>query len=93
MGVRKGRLNWGEYLEVVCQRRWRLMFVYRDSLKCTVADYEDALASFLDTAVAMPTLYVGDFNWVTWQPAAGVPLPVALSHCSSAPASTSAFSR
>ena len=69
------------------------MFVYRDSLKCTVADYEDALAIFLDAAAAMPTLYVGDFNWVTRQPAAGVPLPVALSHCSAALASTSVFSR
>ena len=69
------------------------MFVYRDSLKCTVGDYEDALAIFSDAAAAMPTLYVGDFNWVIRQPAAGMPLPVALSQCSSAPASTSAFSR
>ena len=69
------------------------MFVYRDSLKCTVADYEDALAIFLDAAAAMPTLYIGDFNWVTRQPAAGMPLLVALSQCSSAPALTSLFSR
>ena len=69
------------------------MFVYSDSLKCMVADYEDALAIFLDAAAAMPTLYVGDFNWVTRQPPAGVPLLVALSHCSSAPALTSEFSR
>ena len=55
------------------------MFVYHDSLKCTVADYEDALAIFLDAAAAMPTLYIGDFNWVTRQPAAGMPLLVALS--------------
>ena len=69
------------------------MFVYRDSLKCTVAHYEDALAIFLDAAVAMPTLYVGNFSWVIWQPTAGVPLLVALSHCLSAPALTSKFSR
>ena len=69
------------------------MFVYRDNLKCTVADYEDALAIFLDAAAAMPTLYVGDFNWVTRQPAAGMPLPVTLSRCLSAPVLTSLFSR
>ena len=69
------------------------MFVYRDSLMCMVADYEDALAIFLDAAAAMPTLYIGNFNWVTRQPAVGMPLPVALSRCSYAPASTSLFSR
>ena len=69
------------------------MFVYRDSLKCTVVDYEDALAIFSDAAAAMPTLYVGDFNWVTQQPAMGLPLPVVLSYCSSASALTSLFLR
>ena len=69
------------------------MFVYCDSLECMVADYEDALAIFSDVATAMPTLYVGNFNWVIRQPAAGVPLLVALSHCLSAPALTSIFSR
>ena len=69
------------------------MFVYRDSLKCTVADYEDALAIFLDVTTATLMLYVGDFNWVTQQPAAGMSLPVALSCCLSAPALTSLFSR
>ena len=69
------------------------MFVYHDSLKCMVAAYEDALAIFLDAALEMPTLYVGNFNWVTRQLAAGMPLLVALSYCSSAPALTSMFSR
>ena len=61
-GVRKGHLDWGKYLEVVCLHCWRIMFVCRDSLKCMVADYEDALAIFLDAAMAMLTLYVGDFS-------------------------------
>ena len=55
------------------------MFVYHDSLKCMVADYEDALAIFLDAAAAMPTLYIGNFSWVNRQPAAGMPQPVAFS--------------
>ena len=69
------------------------MFVYHDSLKCTVADFKDALAIFSDSAAVIPTLYVGNFSWVIRQPAIGLHLPVILSNCLSAPDVTSVFSR